>query len=170
METLSRLVHSVIVKNPFLPMEREAEKLSGRNRLASKTKYLYRKLNPDDNGASLKMDELTVLIELLNEACDSDESRDVLGGCAIVHYLAQKAGMVATRIDPEIETIQDERMAVAKSLKALYQYTVRIIDFLAETEMETPHVAKLASMLDESYKVKSALLRLESVIGGKSRC
>jgi hypothetical protein len=151
------LIHDLVIDNRYRSVEQIAVALWGSANSANKAKNLYRKLNPNDPGASLRPEELVGLMIILDGACESDDERDRLGGAAIVHHLAAKAGMVAAR---RAGPGEGGGRTATGSLRALGECTVKILEYLDEPGSP----AALEGVLAESYKVHSALLRLESIL------
>ena len=164
MENITWLIHDLVVNNPHVTTEVITERLWDGSRLTSKTKYLCRKLNPNDLDASLKIEELEKLMLILNDVCKSDDSKDATGGCAIVHYLAGKLGMTAVKEAKPNDSL-DFKKTLSSSLKILNAYSLKIIDcLLGEDPLAS---ATRNNLRKESYKARSALLRLDALIGKK---
>jgi hypothetical protein len=150
------LIHDLVIDNPYRSVEQITVALWGSPYSPNRAKNLYRKLNPNDRGASLRPEELESLMMILDRACD-EESRDRHGGAAIVHHLAAKAGMVAAR---RAGPGEGGGRTATGSLRALGEYTVKILEYLDEPGSP----AAIEGVLGDAYKVHSALLRLESLL------
>ena len=156
---LEHLVHDLTIRHPYLTVEDITSRLLGEDRLTSKTKSLYRRLNPNDEKLILNIRHLEKLIDVLNEVCRDEDTLDTMGGCSIVHFLAARAGMVAARLVDRSKGSQEMEKALRRTLKTLHAFAGRALDYRA---------GEPGPILDKNdfYKVHSELLRLERSIEG----
>jgi hypothetical protein len=99
-----------------------------------------------------------------------------MGGCAIVHYLASFAGMVATRVNrhetelvsqgqANSSTPKDKLTVLTDCMKALIGYMNLMVDIFDSGDFNS---GELQSRIHaDSYKIRSAMLGLERVISSE---
>jgi hypothetical protein len=168
--TVKHLLHKLAVNHPKMTMADFASDLYGDDRLSSKVKNIYGKLNPEDDRSHFKENDFPRMIQTLNKYAPKDKL-DTHGGCAIVHYLAGCAGMVATRVDTDGNPappgkgggVPGDFAALSDCMKALMDYLAQIMDLIHSRDLNSEKALSL--MNSNSYKVKAALLKMEQVMG-----
>jgi hypothetical protein len=150
----SFFLQNLVLKHPYLSPIEIVGRLFGEDRISSKSKLLYRQLNPYDNGAHFDLNNLPRLIEILNEKL-SDEEKETKGGNAIIHFLCKKSGMVATQSLDEKKT---EAVKLSEPVKKLGNFlsTLVVANGLTPTSAAT-------LILDDGYEAQASLSKLISL-------
>ena len=152
------LLKKIVLKHPRYSVEEIVAKLYGEDRIASKTKLFYRKLNPFDQKAFFNPVDLLRLIGILNERM-SPEERESIGGDALVHHICGRFGLVA--VAPP-DASKSDREALLGSIKALS----KAISALAEAaEPETFKSASAVTMvLQSNYEAQASLVNIKNLV------
>jgi hypothetical protein len=173
--TLKHLLHKLAVNHPIMTMETFTAEMFGDDRLSSKVKAMYGKCNPVDDRAHFRENDLPRLINVLNSYAPPGKL-DTHGGCAIVHYLAHCAGMVATRTDeqppqrlePRSDAAIGDMMGVfAELMKSFLDCMGQMLSLLQNQDFSSDGARE--RLLSQGYLIKAGLLKLERAMGAANK-
>jgi hypothetical protein len=165
-EKLTQRLQNLVLKHPRQTVETIASHLWGDDRVSTKSKQLYRQLNPNDKGVRFDLDLLEKLLIFLNEGL-TKEDRKKCGGDAIVHYLCERLELVAVPVKSyDLTQEQDCLETVFSLLKILSKFSGRLLECANPSGNMNSAVPFIK---EDCYSVQAAIVELQKMLGDATR-